>query len=93
MCLCFVDSSQTQRHCCMFWRAFYLRLKNKAQTISDERFSIGHSSEIPRISDRILIENRSSEMSDRKLPVSTSVRHVFFLPIGNNDSVRNVTSV
>ena len=67
---------------------------NQAQTISDERFSIGRSSEIPRISDRILIENRSSEIFDKKLPISDSGRHGFFLPIGNipigkNDSVRN----
>ena len=53
-------------------------------------------SEIPRISDRILIGNRSSEISDKKMPVSDSVSHGFFLPIGNrqfpigkNDSVRN----
>ena len=42
------------------------------------------------------MENRSSEISDRKLPISERVRHGFFIPIGNrqfpigkNDSVRN----
>ena len=54
-------------------------------------------SEIARISGRILVENRSSENSDRKLPISDSVRHGFFLPIGNrqifpmgkSDCIRN----
>ena len=52
--------------------------------------------EIAPISARILVENRSSEYSDRKLPISTSVRHGFFLPSGNrqfpmgkNASIRN----
>ena len=39
--------------------------------------------EIAPISARILVENRSSEISDRKLPISGSVRHGFFLPSGN----------
>ena len=49
-------------------------------------------SEIARISDRILVENRSSEISDRKLPISDSGRHMDFFslfPMGKNDSIRN----
>ena len=52
--------------------------------------------EIALISARILVENRSSEISDRKLPISDSVRRRFFLPSGNrqfprgkNASIRN----
>ena len=40
-------------------------------------------SEIARISDRILLGNHSSEISDRELPVSDSERHGVFLSIGN----------
>ena len=53
-------------------------------------------SEMRAISDRILVENRSSEISDRILPISDSIRHGFFLSIGNRqflmgkyDSVKN----
>ena len=69
---------------------------NQSQTISDGRFSMKILSEIARISDRILVENRSLKIADRKLPISDSLRHGFFLQIGNrqfpmgkNDSVRN----
>ena len=48
-----------------------------------KQFPMKILSEIARIFDRILVENRSSEISDRKLPISDSVRHGFFLPIGN----------
>ena len=75
---------------------YYIVRCNQAQTISDERFPMKTLSEIARISNRILVENRSSETSDKKLPISDSARHGLFLPIGNRqfpigkkDSVRN----
>ena len=56
---------------------------NQALTISDERFPMKTLAEIAPISARILVRNRSSEISDRKLPISDSVRNGFFLPSGN----------
>ena len=44
--------------------------------------------EIALISARILVENRSAEISDRKLPISASVRHGYFLPSGNRQFPR-----
>ena len=53
---------------------------NQAQPISEERSPMKVLAEIAPISARILVENRSSEISDRKLPISYSVRHGFFSP-------------
>ena len=59
-------------------------------------FSPQIRAEIAPISARTLAENRSAEISDRKLPISASIRHGFFLPSGNrqflmgeNASIRN----
>ena len=82
--------------CFFFKHQYYIVRCNQAQTISDERFPMKILAEIAPISARILVENRSSEISDRKLPIFDSVRHGFFLPsrnrqfpIGKNASIRN----
>ena len=69
-------------------RPYYIVRCNQAQTIFDERFPMKILAEMSN-SARVLVENRSSEIYDRRLPVPDSVRHVFFLPSGKNASMRN----